>query len=146
MSLGPDVAPATAALAPGRGRTADHRGDVVVFVVGGRRFAVPGVQVIEVARVEVLTPLASEDGAVLGVVLHGGRVVSVLDPSRRLGLSRVAGAPPWLCLFVRGRAGDVAFPVDAVLGFERPRGPAALDAVPVVDLEESTPHAACAAD
>ncbi|MBI3635006.1 MAG: chemotaxis protein CheW [Candidatus Rokubacteria bacterium] len=122
------------ALDPRRGRPADHGDDVVVFTVGGRRFAVAGARVSEVARVEVFTPLPSDDGAVLGVSWHGGRVVSVLDPWRRLGVSRSIGALPWLCLFVRGRTGEVAVPVDAVLGFERPRGPAAIDAVRIVDL------------
>lgn len=129
-----------------RPRHPDHRGSVVLFTAGGRRFAVPGIQVAEVARVAAFTPLPSDDGMILGVAFHRDRVVPVIDAARRLGLAHPVGAPPWLCLFVRGPAGEMGVPVDAVLGFERPGGPWAAAAVPVVDLVELPADAAHPAD
>lgn len=95
--------------------TADN---VVVFVADGHRFALPGARVVEIARVEQVTPVPCDDPANLGVAMHRERVVPLLDLARRLGLSgERRRRRPWLCLYVRTEQGEIGFPIDTVVGF-----------------------------
>ena len=89
----------------------------MLVAVGGRRLAVHGSGVSEIARVAMVTPVPCDDPAILGLAVHRGRIVPLLDLRRRLG-DGATGLPPWLCLFVQTSGGDVVgVPIDAVVGF-----------------------------
>src|SRR5262249_61023250 len=94
---------------------ADTRARMLVAVVS-RRLAVHGSGVSDIARVAMVTPVPCDDPTILGVAVHRGRIVPLLDLRRRLG-DGATGLPPWLCLFVHTSGGDVGVPIDAVLGF-----------------------------
>ena len=67
------------------------RGDTVELVgfsSAGARYAVEATQVVEVVAVDDPTPVPGTPPAVLGVVNHRGRIVTVVDVARLLGLPR----------------------------------------------------------
>jgi chemotaxis signal transduction protein len=104
-----------------------------VVSVGDRRIAIPAGRIVEVARVAGYTPLPCDDAANLGVVVHRDALIPLVDLAPRLGARRFAPVKlPGLCVFVETEVGEVAFPIDRVLGLEpvRDGGP---DAVPVLD-------------
>jgi len=106
---------------------------LMLIAVGGRRVAVHGGEVSEIARVTAVTPVPCDDPAILGVAIHRGHIVPVVDLARRLG-EAAAGVPPWLCLFVRSIGGDVGVPIDAVLGFGASGNTRLPDGVTFVDF------------
>jgi len=113
---------------------AASRRNVVVVGVHERRFAVAADRVVEVARIGAYTPVPCEDPANLGVVMHRGGLVPLIDVGARLGLRPVARlALPGFCLFVRTHLGEVGVPIDQIVGLESsvdgalPEGVAALD-------------------
>jgi len=59
--------------------------DVVVFTLGGERFAAPADQVLEAVPLGVPTPLPGAPAHVLGVINHRGRVLGVFDLRERPG-------------------------------------------------------------
>jgi len=89
---------------------------LMLVAVASRRLAMHGSGVSEIARVAMVTPVPCDDPAILGVAVHRGRIVPLLDLRRRLG-DGATGLPPWLCLFMHTSGGDVGVPIDAVLGF-----------------------------
>lgn len=90
---------------------------VVVFALAGRRFALPAERVVEVARVSTYTPLPCENPAHLGVVSHRDSVIPLLDLARELGARRADSLQsPGLCLFCMTELGEIACPVDQVVG------------------------------
>lgn len=120
---------------------------VMVFAVGQRRFALPGAQVLEIARVGTLTVVPSDDPANLGLVLHRDRIIPVVDVARRLGVPVGPREPGQLTLFARAAFGEVGFPIDAVVGFGSASAGAPADGATFVDLDELWKrHAANPAD
>lgn len=89
-------------------------GEVLVFIVGGVRCALPLGDVREVARAVAITALPTAPPIVEGVIEVRGRVVPVVDLRRRLGLP-AAGVHADQKLIVAS-AGErrVAIRVDAV--------------------------------
>lgn len=78
------------------GRMARHTGDVeqggkgcllLIFELGGERFAVQLEHVAEVARMPRCTPVPGGPPAMVGVMNHRGTVRSVFDLARLLGIS-----------------------------------------------------------
>lgn len=59
----------------------------LVVQVAGMRWLMPFSAVIEVLRAPRIAPLPATPAAVRGVVNHRGRVLTVADPVRALGLS-----------------------------------------------------------
>jgi chemotaxis signal transduction protein len=92
----------------------------VVVVVAGRRLALPAETVVEVGELESFTPLPCDDPAHVGVGLYRDRVVPVVDLVRHAALdipspAVTAGA---VCVIARTLRGEVAFPIDSVVGLE----------------------------
>jgi chemotaxis signal transduction protein len=91
--------------------------NVTVFALGKRCFALPAGQVVEITRVPSFTPLPCEDPAHLGVVVHRETVIPLVDLGLQLGVCRPCSAhAPGLCLFFRTTLGEIACPIDQVLG------------------------------
>jgi chemotaxis signal transduction protein len=113
-------------------RVAPTPANVLVVSVGDRRIAIPARRIVEVARVGGYTPLPCEDPSNLGVVVHRDALIPLVDLAPRLGARRFAPVKlPGLCVFVETEVGEVAFPIDRVLGLEPARDGA--DAVPLLD-------------
>jgi chemotaxis signal transduction protein len=110
-----------------------HEASRLVVAVAGRRLAVKAGDLVEVAQVDRATWVPCRDPALLGVALHRDRPVPVVDVRRRLDLG-AAGAPPWLCVFVRTAAGEVAVPVETVVGFGPASGTRPGDDGPCLDV------------
>lgn len=129
-------------------RQAMERHDTVVFALRGKRFAVAPGQIIEIVRIDSYTPLPCEDTTNLGVVLHRDRVIPLVD--LRPGLGIRGGGPlslPMLCVFALGNLGEVAFPVDQVLGLASSTGERLADDVAFLDLDQlGDRHVESAAD
>jgi hypothetical protein len=106
---------------------------LMVLAVGNRRVAVRGGEVSEIARVAMVTPVPCDDPAILGVTLHRGRIVPLVDLRRRLG-DGATGLPPFLCLFTQSGGADIGVPIDAMLGFGAADGSRVPDGVTLVDL------------
>jgi len=108
---------------------------LMVVAIGNRRVAVKGDEVAEIARIAVVTPVPCDDPAILGVALHRGRIVPLVDLRRRLG-DGATGLPPFLCLFTQSGGADIGVPIDSVLEF----GPADGSRVPegVIFVDFST--------
>ena len=114
-------------------RPAPPPASVLVVSVGDRRIAIPARRIVEVARIAGHTPLPCEDPANLGVVVHRDALIPLVDLALRLGARRFAPVKlPGLCVFVETEVGEVAFPIDRVLGLEPVRDGGS-DAVPVLD-------------
>jgi chemotaxis signal transduction protein len=100
------------------------------FALNGAHFAVPAAQVAEIASLGAYTPLPCEDPAHLGVVLHRERIIPLVDLGARLGVRRTDPLPfPGLCLFLKTALGEIACPIDRVLGLAPLTGDQAADAV-----------------
>ena len=95
--------------------------------------AVHGGEVSEVAKVSVVTPVPCDDPAILGVTLHRGRIVPLMDLRRRLG-DGATGLPPFLCLFTRSGGADLGVPIDSVLGFGAADGSRVPDGVTLLNV------------
>ena len=63
----------------------------LVVRVAGARWFIPVAEVVEVLREPVVARLPSAGAAVVGVVNHRGRVLTVADPVRALGLPGQGG-------------------------------------------------------
>ncbi len=59
----------------------------LVVRLGADRWSIPVGAVIEVLRGQTLTRIPGADAVVLGLVNHRGRVLTVGDPARALGVS-----------------------------------------------------------
>jgi chemotaxis signal transduction protein len=119
----------------------------LVIAIGGRRFAVPVSQVVEVAWNVTCTPVPCDDSASLGVALHRGRLIPVLELARRLGAKRSGPADrPGAWVFVRGTDGEVGFPVDEVVGLDAspweqlPEGVTPIDSATLAGEYAQDPH------
>lgn len=92
----------------------DARGGVVVVRIGGSRWAIPVMQVIEVLRDAPISRIPGAVAAVRGLVNHRGRVITVAEPATALGLvERPPDAPEVVVLQLDTRR--FALAVDAVV-------------------------------
>ena len=113
------------------GRQAPRPG-LLAFVIGGRARALSLGLVAAVAEIGAVTRLPAADPCNLGVIVHRGAVLALVDLGRRLdggaaGADRADGAvgvveapgagPPAFCIITRSRQ-PIAFPVEAVLGLQ----------------------------
>ena len=89
---------------------------LVRFRLRDARFFVRPERISEVARLETYTPLPCTDPANLGVILHRERVIPLVDLGPRLGILAGPVTLPTLCVILRTDLGEVASPVDEVLG------------------------------
>jgi chemotaxis signal transduction protein len=91
--------------------------NALVFRLGSTHLALPADRVAVVGEVDSVTRIPSADPTLLGVGRVGARLLALIDAHRRMRVVAPApGAFPWTCLVVKGTFGEVAFPVDAVLG------------------------------
>ncbi|MEO1083100.1 MAG: chemotaxis protein CheW [Acidobacteriota bacterium] len=113
-----------------------HRPNWLTFDLSGTRYAVAMRQVVRVAEVPALHPLPGDLECNLGVAVHEGVVLGILDLEVVLDMRPVHRRPPgdFTCIFGRFARGVAGFPVDALLGLER-----SSDGFTVVDLEELEP-------
>jgi len=96
----------------------------LLFRLGERTYAVAMEQVVRVAEIETLCSLPGDLECNLGLAVHEGVVVGILDLEILLDL-RAAHQPrraPFTCIFGRFARGVAGFPVDALLGLERSSG------------------------
>jgi chemotaxis signal transduction protein len=113
-----------------RGARPAARPAVLAFVIGGRVHALSLALVAGVAEIGTVTRLPSSDPLNLGLIVHRGAVLPLIDLGRRLagGHAAVAaiepswqsapgGASPTICIISRSEPA-VAFPVEAVLGLQ----------------------------
>ncbi|MEO1368171.1 MAG: chemotaxis protein CheW, partial [Acidobacteriota bacterium] len=108
----------------------------LTFDLAGTRYAVAMRQVVRVAEVPALHPLPGDLECNLGVAVHEGVVLGILDlevvlDARAVGRRPAAG---FTCIFGRFARGVAGFPVDRLLGLERTS-----DGFTVVDLEALEP-------
>ena len=113
------------------GRQAPRPG-LLAFVIGGRACALSLGLVAGVAEIGAVTRLPAADPCNLGLIVHRGTVLPLVDLGRRLegGAASADGAvgsigsigalgarPPAICIITRSRQA-IAFPVEAVLGLQ----------------------------
>jgi len=108
------------------------RPGLLAFVIGGRARALSLGLVAGVAEIGAVTRLPAADPLNLGLIVHRGAVLPLVDLAGRLaGATAPRGAtPPGVCVITRstGSGAAIAFAVEAVLGLQPlPSAPAAAD-------------------
>ena len=107
------------------GRQAPRPG-LLAFVIGGRARALSLGLVAAVAEIGPVTRVPAADPGNLGLIVHRGAVLPLVDLGRRLdggassavgAIGAIAATPPALCIITRSRQA-IAFPVEAVLGLQ----------------------------
>lgn len=93
--------------------------DIVVFEVGGHRYALPATDVREVVRAVTIVPLPGGPAIVEGVVDVRGTLVPVLDIRARFGLPAAPVSLTDVLVVASAGARVVAIRADAVAGFVR---------------------------
>ncbi len=142
----------------GREKRLAPRPGVLAFVIGGRARALSLGLVAGVAEIGPVTRLPAADPCNLGLIVHRGAVLPLVDLGRRLeggaataegargaiepigesGPSApIGGGAPAFCIITRSRQA-IAFPVDAVLGLQAlpvppPNGDAAASPWEILD-------------
>jgi chemotaxis signal transduction protein len=122
-----------------RGARRAARPALLAFVIGGRPRALSVGLVDGVAEIGAVTHLPSSDPLNLGLIVHRGAVVPLVDLGGRLDGGRLDGGPtrapagkeagtaaPGLCVVTRSSPA-LAFPVAAVLGLQPAAAPTDLD-------------------
>lgn len=99
--------------------------EILVFEIGGRRFALPVSCVKELVRAVATVAVPSAPGVVEGAMNLRGSVVPVLDLRPRLGLAAKAVEPSDLLIIARTRGRLVALRVDRALELVTPETTAA---------------------
>jgi chemotaxis signal transduction protein len=114
------------------GRQAAPRPGLLAFVIGGRPRALSLGLVAGVAEIGRVTRVPTADPGNLGLIVHRGAVLPLVDLGRRLdggaaaasaadgadgADEAAAGRPPAFCIITRSRQA-IAFPVEAVLGLQ----------------------------
>ena len=89
---------------------------VVVFVLGGQRYAFPLATVQQVLPMAAPAPLPEAPPIALGVINLHGLIVPMLDLRRRLGLPPREYGPADRLVVARSRRRLLAIPVDEALG------------------------------
>lgn len=115
---------------PGQDAGPSVDGQLLVVEAGGGRFGLPIDHVGSVERWATPTALPSPPAGVLGLVAFGGRLVTVLDPLRRMGLPAQLREPSAL-IRLTDADGAYALAVDRVAGLETP-APEAVQPPPAV--------------
>ena len=121
-------------------------GSFLVFCSGDRRYALPTKKVMRVAEIRTISPLPSDLGCNLGLVIHRGVVVGLLDlerlltanaadPESRPRGSAIAPELPCLCIFARFRRGVAGFPVDEIVAIETPDPLEPWEEIEILDLD-----------
>jgi len=90
---------------------------LAVFALGGCPFALPAAHILEIVPPGPCTRLPCPDPTRLGVLLHRGAIVALLDPGPALGGSAIRGSPA-LWVVTRTACGLIALPADAFLGIQ----------------------------
>jgi len=113
------------------GRQAPRPG-LLAFVIGGRARALSLGLVAGVAEIGPVTRVPAADPGNLGLIVHRGAVLPLVDLGRRLdggadaadgavaaddAVAAVEGRPPAFCIITRSRQA-IAFPVEAILGLQ----------------------------
>lgn len=104
------------------GRQAPRPG-LLAFVIGGRACALSLGLVAGVAEIGAVTRLPAADPCNLGLIVHRGTVLPLVDLGRRLeggavgAVGSIGARPPAVCIITRSRQA-IAFPVEAVLGLQ----------------------------
>jgi purine-binding chemotaxis protein CheW len=93
--------------------------DIVVFEVGGHRYALPAADVREVVRAVTIVPLPGGPAIVEGVVDVRGTLVPVLDIRARFGLPAAPVSLSDVLVLASDGTRLVALRADAVTGLAR---------------------------
>lgn len=94
--------------------------DFVVFRAAGRRLALPTRQVVAVAEIPELAPLAAPGRPeVLGLVAHRGQALPMVDLAACLDPGGGGGASGEYCVVVRAGERRAAFLVEELEGLAR---------------------------
>jgi chemotaxis signal transduction protein len=91
------------------------RPGMLAFMLGGRTRVLSLGLVAAVAEIGAVTRLPSAGRLNLGLIVHRGAVLPLLDLGRGLGGPPAAIGPPAVCIITRSEPA-IAFPVEAVLG------------------------------
>jgi hypothetical protein len=118
------------------GSAADEAGAACLLIeAGGRRLACAYSVVLEVGRIDSITPVPGGADWLAGLVQWRGRLLTLIDAGRLFGLRPTQGR--WIVV-LRGLRVETALVVDALLGTDDPGGTAAL----VLDSEALAAHPA----
>lgn len=96
----------------------ERASQVVVLIVEGSRYALPLSSVERVLPMVATEPVPGAPEPVLGAINLEGRVVPVVDPRRRLGLTAQSYGLDAHLLIVRTARRTLALPADEVLGVQ----------------------------
>jgi chemotaxis signal transduction protein len=115
---------------------ADTPGSACLLVeAGGKRLACAFPAVLEIGRIDQLSPVPGGSPWLLGLIQWRGRLLTVVDAGRLFGYEPSHGG--WLVV-LRGLHVDTALAVDGILGTEDPDGKADV----VLDSEALSAHPA----
>lgn len=87
----------------------------LIFTLDTQEYALPLATVVEVAAYRPPTPVPGADDTVQGITPLRGRMVTVIDTRRRLGLARRGGGGSAKLIVVREGEELVGFEVDTVI-------------------------------
>jgi purine-binding chemotaxis protein CheW len=102
--------------------------ELLVFEIGGHRYALPAPEVREVVRAVTIVPLPDAPPLIEGIINVRGHVVPVLDVRARLGLARRPISPADHLILATAGDGVVALRVDRVLDLAR---------IPTADIDDA---------
>ena len=114
---------------PSAGESAPmHPARLLGFIIDGREFGVPIDPVVEIVAHRGATPVPHSGPAVEGILALRGRIVTVVDVRRRLGLPPRRPGCPARVIVIESAGDHVGLVVDSVTGVaDRPRDLTALD-------------------
>lgn len=95
------------------------RHETLTFELGSDVYGVPLRRVREILRPPPIAEVPRSPPGILGVVSVRGRITTVVDPHRRLGLPPVPRTPRSRILLVEGNGETIGLWVDAVLKVHR---------------------------
>jgi len=100
------------------GGRADRAGRYVFFTLGGRRYAVSVLHVLEISRVPLVTPVPNVPSWVRGIVNVRGEILSVIDVRTFLGCEETHQGEENRMLVVKARGDEImtSLVVDQVMG------------------------------
>jgi purine-binding chemotaxis protein CheW len=87
----------------------------LVFGIGGQEFALPLEPIVEIVPFRHSTPVPGAEREVLGIVPLRGRMVTVVDGRRRLGLTESPGAPRGKLIVLRDGGDLLGIVVETVV-------------------------------